>query len=85
MNKKMRERRQLVMACVEGMLAATPELATIAQTAQSQGIEEAQVKEALARAFLACYWYAAKEGCSGSDPIKDEVELEESEIVALAE
>jgi hypothetical protein len=74
MNKKMRERRQLVMDCVEGMLAANLELATIAQTAQSQGIEEAQVKEALARAFLACYWYAAKEGCSGSDPIKDVAE-----------
>jgi hypothetical protein len=29
------------------------------------------VKEALGRAFLACYWYAAKEGCSGGDPNKD--------------
>ena len=71
MKKKMRERRQLVMDCVESMLAANPALATIAQSAQSQGMEEVKVKEALARAFLACYWYAAKEGCSGGDPNKD--------------
>jgi hypothetical protein len=46
-------------------------LAAIAQTAQAQGMAEPQVKEALGRAFLACYWYAANEGCSGGDPNKD--------------
>jgi hypothetical protein len=71
MNKKMHERRRVVMECVESMLAADPELATIAQTAQAQGMAEIKVKEALAKAFLACYWYAAKEGCSGGNLNKD--------------
>ena len=43
----------------------------IAQLAIADGAEVAKVKEALGRAFLACYWYAAHEGCSGGDPMQD--------------
>jgi hypothetical protein len=71
MDKETRERRRVVMECVEGMLGANPELRRIAQLALADGAEVAEVKDALARAFLACYWYAAQEGCGGGEPVRD--------------
>ena len=79
MDKATMERKRVVMECVEGMLAANPELAAIAQAACDRGIKMERAKEALGRAFLACLWYAAKEGTSG-DPNRDVADRFKSEL-----
>ena len=60
-----------MMQAVEGVLALNPELAAIAKTAQDQGMEEINVKVALARAIVACYWPFETEGTGSGDPNKD--------------
>ena len=62
MNNHQRELHQLVNEVVQSLLADNPEVSALAKTAISEGIDEAEVKAALGRAFLACYWYAVKEG-----------------------
>jgi hypothetical protein len=68
---KLHKLRQVMMRAVEVVLALNPGLAAIAKTAQDQGMEEIDVKVALALAIVECYSPSETEGTGSGDPKKD--------------
>ena len=56
------ERHLLTHAAVEGMLSADARLVSIAEDAERRGFDRHEVRHALGRAFLFCWWYHAQEG-----------------------
>ena len=75
----------MVMEAVEGLLAANDKVKPVAKEALAHGFSEAEVKTALGRAFLFCYWYAATEGAYGGDPNQDVADRFKVELKTLKE